>query len=98
MIAAYRFLSAAADELAESLAYYNDISPSLSQSFLRDLDRGIDLLRNFPKTGLIVEHNFRAFPLHRFPFHLIYKIETGEIIFIAVAHQSRRDGYWKGRV
>ncbi len=32
-----------------------------------------------------------------FPFSLVYVVR-GEILFVvAVAHQSRRPGYWRGR-
>jgi len=34
----------------------------------------------------------------RFPFNLIYTIEPGRILIIAVAHQKRRPGYWAYRL
>jgi hypothetical protein len=36
--------------------------------------------------------------LRRFPFSLIYAVETTAVVIVAVAHQSRRSGYWRNRV
>jgi hypothetical protein len=42
--------------------------------------------------------NRRRFLLHRFPYLLIYRErEDGVIQILAVAHTSRRPGYWKER-
>jgi toxin ParE1/3/4 len=35
--------------------------------------------------------------LNRFPFALIYRIERDEVQILAVAHHSRRPGYWRER-
>lgn len=75
MIAAYRFISTAADEASESLDYYNDISNAVGQEFMAELDRVIDLIRRFPETGVIVEEGFRSLPLRKFPYSLIYDEE-----------------------
>jgi hypothetical protein len=36
--------------------------------------------------------------LRRFPFGLLYAIETERIVIVAVAHLKRRPGYWKDRI
>ena len=38
------------------------------------------------------------FLLDCFPYRLIYSIDTNDIIIVALAHQHRRSGYWRGRV
>ena len=32
--------------------------------------------------------------LHRFPFDVVIVEENGELVVVAVAHHSRRPGYW----
>ena len=98
MIASYRYISSAMEEVAEAIQHYNNVSPSVSDSFLSDLDRVIGHLRVFPKSGVSILRGFRSFPLHRYPFSLIYKVEREEIVIVALAHQSRRPDYWRDRV
>jgi hypothetical protein len=35
--------------------------------------------------------------LDRFPFTLVYQINANEIVVLALAHMSRRPGYWSRR-
>ena len=62
-----------------------------------ELDRAIGLLTRFPALGRPIAHNARALSLHSFPYSLIYLLQTDAIRIIAVAHHSRRPGYWVGR-
>lgn len=36
--------------------------------------------------------------LKRFPYDIVVRESPKEIIVVAVAHQSRRPGYWRNRV
>jgi len=36
--------------------------------------------------------------VRRFPFTIIYAIDTNEVVVVAVAHQRRRPFYWRARV
>jgi hypothetical protein len=35
--------------------------------------------------------------MRRFPYSLIYTVIGDEVRILAVAHHSRRPGYWRGR-
>jgi hypothetical protein len=35
--------------------------------------------------------------MRRFPFSLIYRVDRDTIAILAVAHHSRRPGYWRRR-
>ncbi|MBI3775205.1 MAG: hypothetical protein HY273_06575 [Gammaproteobacteria bacterium] len=39
----------------------------------------------------------RRYVMQRFPYSLIYTVSSEEIRILAVAHHSRRPGYWQGR-
>ena len=45
-------------------------------------------------------HDFstRRIVLRRFPYLDIYRIESDRIVIVAVAHTSRRPGYWRDRL
>jgi plasmid stabilization system protein ParE len=34
----------------------------------------------------------------RFPYGLLYRVEDERIFIVAVAHFSRRPGYWRSRI
>jgi len=84
--------------MAEASLYYETASRGLGQEFLDDLQRTVDALRASPELGRATGGGLRRALFRRFPFLLIYAHEPGEIIVVAVAHQRRRPGYWRGRV
>ena|ERR1043165_6385393 len=93
----YRFLLPAEEEMTEASVFYEAGSPSLGGEFLDDVQRGVDLLCTHPMIGQSIGEGLRRMLLHRFPFNLIYAIESDTILIIAVAHQRRRPDYWRDR-
>ncbi len=67
------------------------------EDFANALDRAFSLLCAHPAMGVRAAHRTRMLTLHDFPYSLIYRIQGDEIRVIAVAHHSRRPGYWVGR-
>ena len=85
-------------ELIESAVYYNKQIPGLGERFESEIRYATDLLLDQPEIGPLVIPDLRKFILTRFPFTLYYSITADVIRIEAVAHQSRRPGYWKPRV
>ena len=94
----YRYLLPADEEMTEAAIFYEGRAKGLGMEFLDDLQRAIDQILDNPESGQIILENFRRSILSRFPFSLIYTIETESILIIAVAHQRRRPYYWKERI
>ncbi len=94
----YRFLPPAEEEMTEASLFYEVASAGLGAEFFDDVQHVINLLREHPALGRPVGRGLRRALLHRFPFSLIYSIETDEILIVAVAHQKRRPGYWRNRL
>ena len=65
--------------------------------FADDLDQALGLLSRFPELGHASAGNTRTLSLHSFPYSLIYRRQADVIRVIAVAHHSRRPGYWIAR-
>ncbi len=42
----------------------------------------------------VAEHGTRRLVLRRFPYNVFFRVGTGEIVVVAVAHQRRRPGYY----
>src|SRR5687767_8198693 len=94
----YRFLSAADEEMTEAAVFYEAASIGLGNDFLDDVQQTIDTLRALPEIGVSVAANLRRALLHRFPFSLIYAVESDAILIVSVAHHRQRPGYWKSRL
>ncbi len=94
----YRFLSTALTEASDAALFYEKESRGLGTKFLDAIDITIEKLRKFPKSGKPHGKRLRSFSIPRFPYDLVYHVEDQEMVIIAVAHQSRRPNYWRGRL
>ena len=92
------FHQKASDEIIETTAYYEYEVPGLGSSFIVEVESVIEVLCDQPNIGQKVGAQFRRILLARFPYSLIYSIESKRIWVIAVAHYRRRPGYWRERV
>lgn len=68
-----------------------------ADDFADELDQALGLLNRFPELGQASAGNTRALSFHTFPYSLIYRLQVDVIRVIAVAHHSRRPGYWIAR-
>ena len=86
---AYRFLSPAEDEITEAALFYELASTGLGRDFLDDVRRVINRLLDYPFAGGRIDSDLRRILLSRFPFSLVYAVETDSIVIVAVAHHGR---------
>ena len=93
----YRFLPPAEDEMIEAAVFYETASNGLGNDFLEDVQQAIDRLCVYPLSGEAVAPGLRRMLLHRFPFNVMYLVETNVILVIAIARHGRRPGYWQTR-
>ena len=93
------FLSSEAEaELAEAIAFYaGQASKSVAIAFLAEFTRAARLVAANPGLGARTSRDRRLFPLHRFPYSLVYRAVEEGIRIGAIAHHSRRPGYWRAR-
>ena len=84
--------------MIEAALFYEIAHPDLGDDFLDDIRFAIDAVRERPKLGFDLGYGFRRVLVRRFPFSIIYFVEPGQIVVVAVAHQSRSPDYWKVRV
>ncbi len=97
-----RFLDEAIEELDDAAAWYQSQRDGLGLTFLAAVDRAVDSIERWPRTGPLAEQvaehlEVRRAPIARFPYYLAY-MATNDVLFVlAVAHEHRRPGYWSGR-
>ena len=85
-------------ELIDSATYYaREAGRSLGEAFIAEFSRTVALLREHPKLGVEWRGQLRRFPLRRFPYSIVYQETKDGLRIVALAHQSRRPGYWRTR-
>lgn len=80
-----------------ALFYAREANAELGLAFIAEFERSVGVLCNYPRLGPVWRGTTRRFPLRRFPYTIIYQIKLEEVRVIALAHQSRRPGFWRGR-
>ena len=87
----------AVEEAQAARQWYLVRSQSAADSFLAELDLGIEAISQAPERWTLFKYGTRRYLFHRFPFQLIYRVVDKRIQVVAVAHGRRRPGYWKSR-
>lgn len=98
-----RILEEAAEEAIEAAAWYEQERAGLGKEFDSALNIALDLLEDeiVPLTnmpGVTGTRGAKRIILRRFPYDIVVRELPEEIVIVAVAHQSRRPGYWKDRL
>ncbi len=93
-----RFHPEAEAELTAAVAYYEGQRMRLGVDLRQEVEAAVGLIRQnpqlFPARGADA---LRKCPVRRFPYAVYYLELDAEIWIGAVAHRSRRPGYWVGR-
>lgn len=77
--------------------YIDEGAFSAASAFVDELEHTLHLLQQFPEMGMSGRYGTRLLPLQTFPYSLVYRIHGPVVRVIAIAHHSRRPGYWAGR-
>lgn len=86
------------EEVMAAASYYaKNANRRAAEDFLVEFDRAVEILREFPRLGTPWRGVMRRFPMRRFPYNIVYYEPSAGLRIVAVAHQSREPGYWKGR-
>lgn len=93
-----RYLSVARAEFREAIGWYRARSIGAARHFNTEVKVAESLLSQHPRIGRRVVADARSLCVNDFPFSLIYTIESDELLVVAVAHHSRRPGYWMDRL
>jgi len=92
-----RFVTPARREFYAAVDFYYGQAAGLGADLIDEVERIIGLLRESPRIGSTFTDDTRRIPLRRFPFNLVYAVESDSVIVVALAHQRRKPGYWKDR-
>ena len=92
-----RFLEPAEMELNEAARYYTMRVAGLGADFLDSIDAAILDIQDDPERCPIVRSEIRRRLVLRFPYALLYRIDSDEIVIEAVMHLHRQPNYWTSR-
>jgi plasmid stabilization system protein ParE len=86
----------ARQELEDAARYYELEHEGLGERFRQEVKKATRRITRYPQAWSLERGEVRKCLLHKFPYKLLYSIETDHIFVIAVAHQHRRPDYWVG--
>jgi hypothetical protein len=84
-------------ELEDAIAFYELEHSGLGIKFKEEVQKNIERIKKFPLAVSIERGEIRKSLLHKFPYKILYSIESDHIFIIALAHQHRKPDYWVER-
>lgn len=93
-----RFLPAAELEFIRELAYYSKARPGTAEKFGAAVEAAARMAKHYPQGGARSFSNTRTFRIQGFPFSMMYRATTEEILGVAIAPHSKKPNYWATRV
>ena len=94
----FGFHPEADEEFVEAVAYYGDCHPGLGIDFSREVYAAIQNAIDYPTMWPEIEDEVRRCLVHRFPYGVLYSIESDGIFILAVMHLHRDPESWKQRL
>jgi hypothetical protein len=93
----FEFSPEAKAEFSDGESYYELQVPGLGARFRADVRDALKRLRHWPLAAPVERGEIRRLILSRFPYKLLYSVETDLIYIIAIAHLHRAPDYWAER-
>jgi len=84
-------------ELTEAMGFYDEVQPSLGEEFALEVFAAITSILSYPNAWPVLEADIRRCLVHRFPYGILYSVESDRVHVLAVMHLHRRPGCWKGK-
>jgi len=81
-----------------SVDYYEDCSKGLGTEFAIETYSTIQRIIEHPMAWAVLEDNVRRSLTRRFPYGVLYMINSGQIFILAVMNLHRAPNYWKHRL
>ena len=91
------FNALALQELEGAIDFYSGESPALADAFLSEVAGALSQIREFPGSCPLISRTVRKKVLRRFPYSVLYFLQSDGIRVVAIAHQKRRPFYWRDR-
>jgi toxin ParE1/3/4 len=94
---AVRFHLGAETEMFQAAAWYEAQRKVLGRRFLASVHDALNRIRINPLLYPVVCLDVRRCVTKTFPYGVLFRIRSDEIVIVAVMHLHRDPDYWKGR-
>lgn len=84
--------------MAAAVQWYEEHSRSAADRFALAVETAVDRILCSPGSFPASAYGTRRLVMNRFPFLIAFRESGSFVQVIAVAHASRRPGYWKDRL
>jgi len=95
-------VDAAAIEVQEATAWYEERDPRVAARFTSEVRRTLDLIESFPQIGGpirgLADVDVRRMSVHAFPYYLVFVDYPEWVEVIACAHNRRHPTYFISRL
>jgi plasmid stabilization system protein ParE len=85
-------------EFDQGVDWYEQQRPGLGQDFIDSIRDVTNRISATPEAHAITYKDVRQAVVRRFPYNVLYRVETDRIVVVAVFHTSRNPKDWQGRV
>lgn len=79
------------------MRYYEKEAAGLGAEFLSAVNHALSHLELNPSLGTPLKRGARKLLVRRFPFTIIYRVETERVLVLAVGHHRRHPDFWLNR-
>lgn len=88
----------AIQDVANAIDFYTQSAGAqVASRFLNEFERVARLLIDNPGFGTPTTGGKRAYPLHGFPYSVVYSTREDTLRFLVVRHQRQRPGFGRDR-
>jgi toxin ParE1/3/4 len=90
-------LPAAELDYQDALAWYHARSSQAAAGFEAAMEVALQRIGDNPELSPLCDDRHRFYVLRRYPYSVICRVESGDVLVVAVAHNRRASVYWQGR-
>jgi len=84
-------------EFRAATGYYQKQQSGLGSRFVAAVESAIAHIAESPTSWRVIEGDIRRILTKVFPYAVLYSIEDGYILIVAVMHCRREPDYWRNR-
>ena len=87
----------AALEFEEAVRFYQERGCNLGRRFAAEVRVAIAKIMATLERWRFLEKDVRRCPVRVFPYAVLYTVEVGYILIVAIMHGKRQPGHWRPR-
>lgn len=93
-----RLLRPAEVEMLKAATYYDQQANGLGQLFLSSLETAVNSIIDNPNAWPTIRSKIRKRIVSKFPYSILFRVDSNEIVIMAIMHQRRRPDCWLDRI